>query len=163
MLKILVIDDSSTVLLSVRGTLAGAGYGVSTCNSARAAMRMATQESFDLIVTDIYMPDGDGLEVIRDLRRVRPNIPFIAMSGMTGQRDMLRVAKFLGASQTLQKPFLAKDLLAAVEAMIGKSPTEADARSDFAETISETGTPGSPAKPAEQKTSGQPKQGEDSR
>jgi DNA-binding response OmpR family regulator len=87
---------------------------------------MATQEPFDLIVTDIYMPDGDGLEVIRELRRVRPNIHFIAMSGMTGQRDMLKVAKYLGACQTLQKPFSADDLLAAVEATIGRSPPQAE-------------------------------------
>jgi DNA-binding NtrC family response regulator len=162
MLKILVIDDSSTVLLSVRETLLAAGYGVSTCESARTGARMATRELFDLIVTDIYMPDGDGLEVIRELRRVHPNIPFIAMSGMTGQLNMLKVAKHLGASQTLQKPFSAEALLAAVEAAIGKSPPEDDARNDCPARISEPRKTGSPSNPAERRASGQLKRGEDS-
>ncbi len=160
--KIGTLDDSSTVLRSVTETLSGAGYQVSVCASARTATRMAKQERFDLIVTDIYLPDADGLEVIRDLRRVRPNIPFIAMSGMTGQRDMLKAAKYLGASQTLQKLFSADGLLAAVEATIGKSAPEADARSDCPESISGSGKPGSPTKPPAQQTSAQPKQGEDS-
>jgi DNA-binding NtrC family response regulator len=121
MLKILVIDDSSTILLIVGQTLMAAGYGISTCQDAKTALRMARQERFDLIITDIYMPDSDGLDLMRDLRRLRPDVPFLAMSGMTGQFNMLKVAKHLGASQTLQKPFSAQDLLAAVEAAIGKS------------------------------------------
>ncbi len=117
--KILIIDDSPSALRVTREILAAAGYEVSTCDAAKKATRMATQEQFDLILTDIYMPDGDGLDVIRDVRRLRPATAFIAMSGMTGQLNMLTVAKHLGARQTLQKPFQPEDLLAAVEAAIG--------------------------------------------
>jgi two-component system chemotaxis response regulator CheY len=145
-MKILVIDDSRTVLLFVRQALEGAGYAISTCQDAKTAGKMAAAERFDLIITDIYMPDGDGLDVIRDLRVLHPGLPFLAMSGMTGQLNMLRVAKLLGARHTLQKPFLARDLLAAVEAAIGKClPAGSPPHNDL---------PGA--------TSGQPPQNEDS-
>jgi DNA-binding NtrC family response regulator len=123
-MKILVIDDSSTMLRIVRKTLEDAGYQVSTCQDAKTAGKLAAAERFALVITDIYMPDRDGLDLIRDLRRLHPGLPFLAMSGMTGQLNMLKVAKHLGASQTLQKPFSAQDLVAAVEAAIGKSLPE---------------------------------------
>ena len=77
-------------------------------------MKLAARTSVDLIVTDIYMPDKDGLEVIAEARRVCPGVPVIAVSSFTGARDMLRTAKLLGAICTLQKPFTDQNLLQAV-------------------------------------------------
>jgi DNA-binding NtrC family response regulator len=119
MSKILVIDDSISALQAVEMILADAGYHVHTCLGGRSALQALQQESFNLVITDIYMPDEDGLEVIRDSRRIRPNVPIVAMSGITGPRSMLRVAKFMGASETLQKPFSREELLAAVVVALG--------------------------------------------
>ena len=143
-MKILVIDDSSTMLRIVTQDSGGCRLPSQHVQDAKTAGKLAAGEPFDLIITDIYMPDRDGLDLIRDLRRLSPGIPFVAMSGMTGQLNMLKVAKHLGASHTLQKPFLAQDLLAAVEALIGKClPQESSPRNDSPEAT-------------------QPQQGEDS-
>jgi CheY-like chemotaxis protein len=120
--KILVIDDSPTVLEIVEVVLAEAGYQVHACTDVRHGLQALQREPFDLIVTDIYMPDTDGIELIREGRRIRPNIPIVAMSGVTGRRGMLAVAKHLGACQTVLKPFSKADLLDAAGAALGKSP-----------------------------------------
>lgn len=65
------------------------------------------------------MPEQDGLEVIRVIRRLCPKLPIIAMSGMTGKLNMLRVAKSLGASRTLMKPFSKDELLEVVAVALG--------------------------------------------
>jgi CheY-like chemotaxis protein len=120
--RILVIDDSASALQIVEAMLAGAGHQVHACREGRNALQVLRREAFDLVVTDIYMPDEDGLEVIRESRRICPNVPVVAMSGMTGNRNMLAVAKYLGACQTVTKPLSAADLLAAVEAALGPAP-----------------------------------------
>jgi len=122
MLRILAIDDSPSILQMAELILTDAGYQVVTCTDGKEAIRLLRDESFDLILTDIYMPDQDGLEVIRERRRLCPNVPVIAMSGMSGPHSMLGVAKQMGACQTVQKPFSRSDLLAAVEAALGASP-----------------------------------------
>jgi len=119
MSRILVIDDSPSTLETVALVLSGAGHQVRPCNDGQRARQMVEQDDFDLLLTDIFMPEKDGLEVIRETRRLRPNLPIVAMSGITGPRSMLRVAKLLGACQLLRKPFSGADLLAAIEAALG--------------------------------------------
>ena len=72
------------------------------------------REPVDLVITDIYMPDMDGLEVIRVARRLRPGLLVLAMSSGTGKHAILPVAKALGAAGTLPKPFAAEELRTAV-------------------------------------------------
>lgn len=121
MAKILVIDDSASTLELVGDILTSAGHQVTTANSGKRGRAILTQEPLDLVITDVYMPDVDGLEVLRDVRRIRPGMRVIAMSSMAGKLDMLVVAKALGAVLTLRKPFCTSDLLDAVDACLQPS------------------------------------------
>ena len=120
--RILVIDDSPSALQSIAATLAAAGYEACTCSDGKSGLAALRSESFDLIVTDIYMPEKDGLEVIREKHRLGMNTPVIAMSGVTGHRNMLAAAKLMGACRTLMKPFSETGLLAAVTAALSGNP-----------------------------------------
>jgi CheY-like chemotaxis protein len=118
MSRILVIDDSLSALQVTEMILSEAGHEARTCSSPKHALEVLESEPFDLIVTDIYMPEMDGLEVILEERRIRPDVPILAISGMTGARNMLKVAKQLGACQVVQKPFSKADLLDAIDAAL---------------------------------------------
>ena len=115
MSRILVIDDSPSALEAVAMTLAQSGHQVSTCSDGKHARRILGREVFDLVLTDIYMPEEDGLQLIQEVRRRQPKLPVVAMSGGAGLVDMLPAARLLGACQILRKPFSGADLLAAVE------------------------------------------------
>jgi CheY-like chemotaxis protein len=119
---ILVIDDSPSALQTVAGMLAEAGYRVRLCANGKSAVRLLKNEPIDLILTDIYMPEEDGLDVIRERRRICPDVPVVAMSGITGKGCMLAVARHMGACQTLLKPFSHADLLDAIRAALGAAP-----------------------------------------
>ncbi len=114
MSRILVVDDSVSTLETVGLILTEVGHEVATCESGRRAVLLLPRQNIDLVITDIYMPEEDGLEIIRDMRRICPEVPVVAMSGMTGKWAMLEVASYLGACATLAKPFSKAQLLQAV-------------------------------------------------
>ena len=147
MSKILLIDDSRSTLEIAERILEDAGYQVHAYTDGRVALKVLQREAFDLIVTDIYMPELDGLELIREERRLCPHVPIVAMSGMSGKRNMLPVATRMGACQTVPKPFSKADLLSAVGTALGRDPDEyfvapADQASGFADAW-----PGRPDEP----------------
>jgi CheY-like chemotaxis protein len=115
MARILVIDDSPSALAVAENLLVEAGHDVAACTDAKLAVRRLRSEPFDLVLTDIYMPNTDGLEIIVEIRRTSPCVPVIAMSGVTGLRNMLAIAKSLGACRTLLKPYSRADLLNAID------------------------------------------------
>jgi DNA-binding NarL/FixJ family response regulator len=79
----------------------------------------------DLVITDLYMPNQEGLETIGELRRRFPEVAIIAMSGKAAALTMLSIAQKFGAIGILHKPFLTEELIAAVgKALGGKSPTQ---------------------------------------
>lgn len=114
MARILMVDDSEVVLKIAKELLLEAEHEVLAYTSSREALQQLRTQTFDLIITDIYMPDADGLEVIRDAQRIAPQTPIIAMSGMTGRMNMLKVAQHLGACCTVMKPFTRTEFLSAV-------------------------------------------------
>lgn len=122
MSRILAIDDSPSALRAIETFLADAGHRVVTCASGRSAVQMLRHEAFDLILTDIYMPEEDGIEVIQESRHICPNVPPVAMSGVTGEREMLGIAKLLGACRTIEKPFSEAALRETVEAALREGP-----------------------------------------
>jgi DNA-binding response OmpR family regulator len=124
MARILIIDDDKMVLNMLRQVLEGAQHTVMEASDGVVAMRLWRQQSADLIITDILMPEKDGLEVIREMRRECSTVKVIALSG--GSRkvhfDALDVAKRFGALATLEKPFELKDLLASVDTVLKSTP-----------------------------------------
>ena len=86
---------------------------------AAAPSTTSEQEPADLLITDIFMPDVEGLETIREIRRLRPDMPIIAISGVDFEGgDYLGVARKFGAVATLKKPFLPADLLELVSRVL---------------------------------------------
>jgi len=121
MAKILVIDDSRSTLELVQDILTHEGHEVKTADCGKRGEARLTTEPFDLVITDVYMPERDGFEVLRGVRRRHPGLKVIAMSSATGKYDMLKVAKALGAAETLRKPFNTEELLEAVNACLAGS------------------------------------------
>ena len=119
MAKIFVLDDSRSVLEMVVQMLKKAGYEVLSSSSGKELFKTLRRQHVDLLITDIYMPIEDGLEVLVKARREHPGVKFIAMSSMTGPMNMLPVAKLLGAAVTLQKPFTEEALITAVAKVLG--------------------------------------------
>jgi DNA-binding response OmpR family regulator len=118
MATILVVDDSASLRALLEQTLAQAGHQVLTAADGKHATALLTAQTVDLVVTDIYMPDADGLELLVALRKMKRRPPAIAMSSKTGELNMLRSARILGAQITLQKPFLPAELLRCVNTLI---------------------------------------------
>ncbi len=108
----LVIDDEALVRSTVSGMLESLGYTAMVAPDGRRALELFRSLPIALVVTDIFMPEKDGLETIRELRRLNGQLPVIAMSGKVarGAADFLKIARRLGASQIIPKPFTLEDL-----------------------------------------------------
>jgi DNA-binding response OmpR family regulator len=114
--NILLVEDDEQLRAMLKIVLVDAGYEVSEASNGTRVSDMHQQECFDLVITDLLMPDTEGLTVIRELRRIDKSVRIIAMSG-GGQgkgEDYLRIAQKLGAHLTLSKPFSNQEFLEAV-------------------------------------------------
>jgi CheY-like chemotaxis protein len=124
--RILIIDDDDQVRSILRRTLEAHGYDIAEAQNGSAGIASFKQDPADLIITDIYMPEKEGLETIIELKREYPDLRIIAISG--GSRDVdldfLPVAQRLGAVKTLPKPIDRTDLLAAVGEVLGEEAEE---------------------------------------
>ena len=121
--RILVVDDRSDVLGFVRAALERAGYQVDVAQNGREAMALQRQRPVDLLITDIFMPEADGMETIDRFRAEYPRTRIIAMSGgVEGMQDYLQIADQIGVDATLRKPFTIQELLSAVRGALGEAP-----------------------------------------
>lgn len=114
MALILVIDDYPDTVDLLREILVPAGYQVAAASDGREALLLLRATNPDLVITDLYMPNQDGLETIIQLRRADPRLPIIAISGGLAANSLLAAAQKIGAVSALPKPFLTEELLAAV-------------------------------------------------
>ena|SRR5436853_370130 len=121
MRSILVIEDDADQQLILQQTLASAGYEVRTASDGKEASKLYQAQPPELVITDIYMPNKDGLEVIMELRASFPKTRIIAISGQVTQKNMLPVASTLGAVRTLAKPFTPQELLNTVNDVLQSS------------------------------------------
>ncbi len=122
MTTILLIDDDPEIRELYRRILERAGYEVSDAPDGASGIRLFREKPADLVLTDIVMPEKEGLETIMELKREFPSVRIIAMSGggkATTSFTCLRLAKMLGADQALSKPIPRTQLLEAVEATLG--------------------------------------------
>lgn len=118
---ILVVEDEALVRDILMKVLRRAGYRVLPAANGQEAIRALDLPGINLIITDLYMPQMDGLELVMQLRRKYRTIPVIAISGSVSEQnaDMLRTVRLLGARLTLAKPFSMHELVAAVNHLLG--------------------------------------------
>jgi len=126
-LSIAVADDVEGIRELIRLWAHDAGHRVVCASDGASLITIMRSNRFDLVITDVLMPDGDGLEVILELRKNRFNPRILAISG--GGRhwrapDCLKVAKGLGAHAILQKPFTRHDLFAAIAVAMSPNATK---------------------------------------
>lgn len=119
MARILVIDDDILVRMAIKAVLERAGHEVILASDGQAGMREYGSHAVDLVVTDMLMPEQDGIETILALRKTNPFIKILAISGgaRINSQDFLPVAEKLGANASLRKPFGPDDLVAQVTAL----------------------------------------------
>ena len=117
MCRILIIDDDEKVRRVLTKLLNRQGHSVATAPNGREGIRLCRAVVRDVVITDILMPENEGIEVICELKRGYPDMKVIAISGGgdLGYTDCLKYAELLGADFTLAKPFRAEDLLQAVQ------------------------------------------------
>jgi DNA-binding NtrC family response regulator len=118
--KILVVDDEDIVRTSCSRTLVPEGYEVRLAKNGVEGLQMAAGERFDLVLTDLKMPDMDGIEVLRIIKEKWPETVVIIVTGYQTVDTAVKAIK-LGANNYIEKPFTPDALLSAVtEALAGK-------------------------------------------
>jgi DNA-binding response OmpR family regulator len=122
MQRILIIDDDHHILMMVKKMLERAGFEVDLASNGDEGLALFKKLSFDLVITDIIMPEKEGLETIREMKRLRSELKIIAMSGggKVSSENYLSTAKIFGAAKILTKPFTQKQMVSAVQELLGE-------------------------------------------
>lgn len=120
MARILVIDDDANVRSVIARALERVGHHVDEVADGEAGLTRLADREFDLVITDLFTPGLDGLQLIRRAADLHPTLPVIAISGgaFAAPQGMLEMARTFGARGTLAKPFELTDLFATVEAAL---------------------------------------------
>ena len=116
MAKIIVVEDDIHILELLTRVLNKNGHEVLAAYSGLDGLRQATIHQTDILITDLQMPEMDGLQLIAEIKLKFPDAKIIAMSG--NKKEYLDTAKTLGAAITLSKPFQNKALIEAVDSLI---------------------------------------------
>ncbi len=121
---ILIIDDDQHIRLLLRSVLEPMGHQIMEATNGKEALAALQNSSPSLLILDILMPEIDGIELIRNIRRTNSAIPIIAMSGgySIENVDVLDVAQRLGVTRTLRKPFDIRTLINVVQSLIPTEP-----------------------------------------
>lgn len=116
--NILVIEDDEDVRALICEFLKREGHEVHEASDGLKGTQVFDQENIDIVITDIMMPTLDGVETIRALKSRDPDVRAIAITGYRGCYNRLPAAEFVGAKQTLVKPFTKEELIEAVNAIL---------------------------------------------
>lgn len=121
---VLVIEDDEGFLTVIRLTLSSEGFRVTTAKNGTEGIKAFDAAKPDLVITDLVMPEMEGIETILALRRRDPQVRIIAMSGgsSAGPAGFLRIAQGVGAMYTLPKPFSTGELLTVVQNALRGGP-----------------------------------------
>ena len=114
MASILIVDDEAPIRLFLRRVLDEEGHQIREAANGYSGLALYREEPADVVITDILMPERDGLEVTLALTREFLNARVIAITGATGDQNYLNVAKLFGARRVVQKPFTPEEILRAV-------------------------------------------------
>ena len=123
MARILIIDDDDTLRGIIGKSLTHAGHTVTQANNGKKGVAQFRSDPTDLVVTDMVMPEQEGMETIKILHREFPQLPIIAMSGgLDGSPLYLDLTRRLGATRTLTKPFTLQELRQAIDEILAQPP-----------------------------------------
>ena len=122
--RVLVVDDDAGIRNFLRMLLELEGYVVATVSNGNEALEVQRQDPAAVVLTDIFMPEGEGMETIVQLRAEFPLVRIIVMSGAGAYRgaDYLQLARELGAAKALKKPFAPQELIDAMREVAGTQP-----------------------------------------
>ena len=120
MKRILLIEDDDSLRAILRVSLEKMGHAVTEATNGREAMGIFKKTAPNLVLTDLIMPEIEGLETIRAMRRAQPELKIIAMSGggRSDSRDNLNMAKNFGATAVFAKPFSFKELHKVIDELL---------------------------------------------
>jgi DNA-binding NtrC family response regulator len=118
--RVLVIDDEQIVLDSVRRILSAEGMAVDVSLRAREGLAMSLARDYDLVLSDIRMPEIGGMRVLRDIKRAKPGLPVVIITGFATVGSAVQAMK-LGAAEYVEKPFTPDVLLAAVTSALASA------------------------------------------
>ena len=121
--KALVIDDEQILLDSVSQILTDENYEVDVSLSGREGLNQAIEKEYDIVLTDIRMPDIGGMRVLRDIKRAKPSLPVVIITGYASVKSAVQAMK-LGAADYLEKPFTPDQLLKAVDSALEIAATQ---------------------------------------
>ena len=128
----MVVDDESSLTEFLHLVLTETGYEVATARNGREGLRVFESIKPDIVITDMVMPDMEGIEFIRILRKKAKSLPVIVMSGNAIGTRFLSTACIFGARAALRKPFNIRELLEVITAVENELPTEHNAiRADY--------------------------------
>ena len=121
MARVLIIEDDNEVREFLESLLERSGYGTITAVNGKEGVEIFRSTPLDLVITDIIMPEKDGIEAIMDMKRANPALKVIAISGggRAEPENYLHSARLLGADRTIKKPFTNEDILEAVRTLLG--------------------------------------------
>ncbi len=118
--KVLAIDDEPIVLDSVRKILTQEGFDVTITTNGREGIQWAISNNYDIVLTDVRMPNVSGKIVLREIRRAKSALPVVIVTGYTSVQTAMQALK-LGAADVLEKPFSPEELLHVVTAALRKA------------------------------------------
>ena len=119
MSRVLVIDDDQIVRILLTAMLETGGYAVDIAPDGRQALGIIEKAPPDVVITDLVMPQMEGMEIIMTIQSIAPEIPIVAMTGVSGGNlKYLQAARRLGAAEILAKPVQREELFAALERIL---------------------------------------------
>lgn len=122
--RLLVVDDDADMRNLISRMLHREGHEITHAANGREALKCLAAHDYDLVLSDLFMPETDGIELIREVPRRSPGTPVLILSGAddTSHGHLLRAARMLGAIGAIAKPVSAADLRGAVRAALAQMP-----------------------------------------
>lgn len=125
--RILIVDDDPYFLRVLSRILAGENFRVKTAEGAAEAAKVLREDSFDLVISDLRLPDGDGLTILQEIRKAGSEVPVVILTAY-GEVDSYLEAMNAGATEYLNKPVKSDDLISVVRTCLRQRNCARDAK-----------------------------------
>ena len=117
--KLLIVDDEDDLRELLSQVLAGTGYQIQTAADGEEALALLAKESFDVVLLDIQMPKVDGIQVLKYLKKDKPEVRAIVLTGYADLRNAMEAREF-GARDFISKPYKLEDVLSTIERILNE-------------------------------------------